>query len=304
MSNCTYNENCVDSVRFKNDFQVSLLSTNNENGLLLDILPSDENRVVNDSIINDSVHVITDLPLSENLSNINSPSSSCDLDSVDDQNSTYKKLNKIRIRNINKIIIAELNINSIRNKFEQLVEYINKNVDIILIVETKLDASFPTNQFHIEGYQQFRADRNSNGGGLLLYVNSNIPAKQIEANVILFDVETINIEINLWKRKWFICGSYNPQGSKIGHHLCELGKLIDSITSKYENIILLGDFNCTESDPQMENFLYTYNLKNLVKKTTCYKNVNNPSTIDLILTNKHVFSKMMLWKLVYLIFTK
>ena len=210
MSNCTYNENCVDSVRFKNDFQVSLLSTKNENGLLLDILPSDENRVVNDSIINDSVHVITDLPLSENLSNINSPSSSCDLDSVDDQNSTYKKLNEIRIRNINKIIIAELNINSIRNKFEQLVEYINKNVDIILIVETKLDASFPTNQFHIEGYQQFRADRNSNGGGLLLYVNSNIPAKQIEANVILFDVETINIEINLWKRKWFICGSYNP----------------------------------------------------------------------------------------------
>ena len=32
-----------------------------------------------------------------------------------------------------------------------------------------------------------------------------------------------------------------------------------------KNIILLGDFNCTESDPKMENFLYTYNLKNLVK---------------------------------------
>ena len=124
-----------------------------------------------------------------------------------------------------------------------------------------------------------------NGGGLLLYVNSNIPAKRIESNLILHDVEKIDIEINLWKGKWFICGTYNPQDSNIDHHLGQLGKLIDSNISKYENIILLGDFNCTESDSKMENYLYTYNLKNLVK-TTCFKNVNHPSTIDLILTNK------------------
>ena len=56
--------------------------------------------------------------------------------------------------------------------------------------------------------------------------------------------------------------------------------------SKYENIILLGGFNCEENDPTMEHFLYTFNLKNLVKHPTCLKNVNNPRTIDLILTNK------------------
>ena len=37
----------------------------------------------------------------------------------------------------------------------------------------------------------------------------------------------------------------------------------------------------------METFLHTYNLKNLVKSPTCFKNVNNPRTIDLILTNKN-----------------
>ena len=30
-----------------------------------------------------------------------------------------------------------------------------------------------------------------------------------------------------------------------------------------------------------------YNLKNLVKQKTCYKNPDNPSCIDLILTNCH-----------------
>ena len=34
-------------------------------------------------------------------------------------------------------------------------------------------------------------------------------------------------------------------------------------------------------------FLNIYNLKNLVKQQMCYKNPENPSCIDLILTNSH-----------------
>ena len=37
----------------------------------------------------------------------------------------------------------------------------------------------------------------------------------------------------------------------------------------------------------METFLHTYNLKNLVESPTCVKDVNNPRTIDLILTNRN-----------------
>ena len=67
----------------------------------------------------------------------------------------------------------------------------------------------------------------------------------------------------------------------------QLGKVLDFNIRKYENIVLLGHFNCDESDPAMKNFLYTFNLKNLVKNPTCFKNVNNPRTIDLILNNKN-----------------
>ena len=54
----------------------------------------------------------------------------------------YKTINNLRIKNINKIIIATLNVNSIRGKFEQLKTIIYGNIDIIVITEGKLDESF------------------------------------------------------------------------------------------------------------------------------------------------------------------
>ena len=36
----------------------------------------------------------------------------------------------------------------------------------------------------------------------------------------------------------------------------------------------------------MEIFCDTHNLKNLMKELTCFKSVNNPCCIDLILTNR------------------
>ena len=63
-------------------------------------------------------------------------SSSCDVETVDNQNSTCKQLREIRAVYINKIIVAELNINSLRNKFEELAENLTNYVDILLIVET------------------------------------------------------------------------------------------------------------------------------------------------------------------------
>ena len=54
-------------------------------------------------------------------------------------------------------------------------------VDILVLTETKLDKSFPTNQFLIEGFSKpFRLDRNRNGGGLLVYIREDIPCKELK----------------------------------------------------------------------------------------------------------------------------
>ena len=90
-------------------------------------------------------------------------------------------LHKIRIKNVNRIVIGSLNINSLPAKFDQLKEVIGKNLDILTIQETKLDSSFPPQQFIIEGYSEpYRLDRNRDGGGVLIYVREDIPSKLLK----------------------------------------------------------------------------------------------------------------------------
>ena len=68
-------------------------------------------------------------------------------------------LKEIRIKNINRIIIGTLNINSLSTKFEQLKLIIANYLNILVIGETKLDPSFPDEQFFIDGYMNYRIDR-------------------------------------------------------------------------------------------------------------------------------------------------
>ena len=48
----------------------------------------------------------------------------------------------------------------------------------------------------------------------------------------------------------------------------------------------MGDFNTEPTDTAFSNFCEIYNLKNLIKDKTCFKNPNKPSCIDLIITNR------------------
>ena len=80
---------------------------------------------------------------------------------------------------------------------------INNNVDILMILETKIDETFPDAQFCIDGYSTFYYfDRNSNGGGNLLYVREGIPSKMIKADPHN-TFEGFFIEINLRKKNTF-----------------------------------------------------------------------------------------------------
>ena len=54
--------------------------------------------------------------------------------------------------------------------------------------------------------------------------------------------------------------------------------------SHYDKTLLAGDFN-TEVSDVLSIFLYQHDLENLVKDKTCFKNANNPSTIDHFFTN-------------------
>ena len=91
--------------------------------------------------------------------------------------------------------MGHLNINSVRNKFEYLKPIISPIFDIFLVSETKLDDSFPNNQFSFNGYKMFRRDRNGSGGGLCIYVKKTIAAKQLNLHLDI-DNQAIFLEVN------------------------------------------------------------------------------------------------------------
>ena len=116
------------------------------------------------------------------------------------------------------MIIGQLNINSLRNKFESLAQQVTGNIDIQIVSETKLDNNFPVSQFLIDGYTpSFRLDRNNNGGGIMLFVKEDILCKLL--SIENHPMEGFYVEINLRKTKWLLCCSYNPNRYKINFHL-------------------------------------------------------------------------------------
>ena len=89
-------------------------------------------------------------------------------------------LNVIRKNNLNRLIFVHININSIRNKFHMLASQVEGNADVVMISETKLDDTFPVDQFVLEVFSKlFRIGHNKNGGGILLFVRDDIPARLI-----------------------------------------------------------------------------------------------------------------------------
>ena len=84
-------------------------------------------------------------------------------------------MNDVREKNINRPIIGQLNINSIKNKFHFLESEASKHLDILLISETKTDESFPSAQFLLGGFSRpYILDRCANGGGILQYVRDDV----------------------------------------------------------------------------------------------------------------------------------
>ena len=71
------------------------------------------------------------------------------------------ELKNVRINNINDIIIGTLSINSLVWKFDEH-KIIGQDIfDVLIINDTKLDASFPVAQFCINGFlTKYRLDRN------------------------------------------------------------------------------------------------------------------------------------------------
>ena len=117
----------------------------------------------------------------------------------------------------------------------------------IKLTRRKIDRTFPSSQFYINGFKEpFRFDRDKNGSGLLIYVREGVPAKLKTDFTLPSNIECGIIEINLNKKKWLLLGIYRPPSQQEEYFFNEIGKALDNYSTANENFILVGDFNPEE----------------------------------------------------------
>ena len=125
----------------------------------------------------------------------------------------------------------------------------------MLYPETKIDASFPSAQFVVEGYHSpYRLDASNRSGGILVYVKSSIPSLCLSCENLCDSIQPVPFEINLRKEKWLMISIYHPPSHNSEYFLNNLTKMIDLYANTYDNYLIMGGFNMEPSDPSLKAF--------------------------------------------------
>ena len=151
---------------------------------------------------------------------------------------TNKQTNIFKNARLKHPCLSHININSIRNKLDSLFEFIYGLVDFLAVSEIKLDSFSPIGQFNLPGFRTpYRKDLSTKSGGLLVYVNSNIPSKVLNIFDCPSDIQVIPVEITLKKQKWLVIAIYTPPSQCKNYFITELTKILDKCRGSYENTV-------------------------------------------------------------------
>ena len=146
--------------------------------------------------------------------------------------SIFPFLTKLRSEHPKNVLLGHFNTNSVRNKFELTNKLIRNDFDIFITTESKLDSSFPDSQFHVPGYRLFRKDRIKNGGGLVCYINQDLPVKIVTSYKFPTNLEVLPIEIIL------LLGLYRPPSYSENDFLFHLENALSHYNTTY---VLVAD---------------------------------------------------------------
>ena len=209
-------------------------------------------------------------------------------DSESSDNACFPILTDFRRKFINKLVFGHLNVNSLRYKMPEIANVLN-NLDILGLSETKIDESYPNAQFHVEGFNLYRKDRNCFGGGLICYVSNLIPSR-LRNDLCDFDmqgIECIIVEVTINKEKVFFILMYKPPNIRDHCFIDVLSTVLDKCISLCKSYYVLGDLNVdlSKRPNPLSDLFDVYDLKNIVTEPTCFRNVHNPSLLDPIITN-------------------
>ena len=192
-------------------------------------------------------------------------------------------------------------MDSLLNKREELETKIELfSPDVISLTEilpNNTQYEVERSELQIPGYNMFIP--NNQKRGVIVYVKNTFQAKEISLNNSEFE-ENIWITLNTAKGKILIGCIYRSPNSSVENNklLFDLLHEVSVSRHKYDNVIILGDFNApdvdwknnsvnsnAEFDNQLVNVLEDTFLSQLITKPTRIRSGQRPSTLDLLITD-------------------
>lgn len=119
------------------------------------------------------------------------------------------------------------------------------SIDILLLNETFLK---PNHTFLLPGYDVYRKDRTTHGGGVVVAIRSNLK-HQLENSFPTKAVENICVSVEIRNKKVLFISAYCPK------YTADFKADLDLLTSTRGDFFILGDlnahhtsWNCADSD--------------------------------------------------------
>lgn len=146
--------------------------------------------------------------------------------------------------------LVHQNICSLMRHIDELrviVYGLKLGMHMITLLETWLTDEISDVEIEIRGYRTYRRDRNSKGGGIVVYVREDLPLVR-RSHLKSPCVEGLWLEVNLPKARGFLVGVfYRPPDSSPYHDMEFMAKfvgMLDLAVEQEREVIVTGDFNC------------------------------------------------------------
>lgn len=192
-----------------------------------------------------------------------------------------------------RLTIAQLNINSVRNKLHDINSLLlSHDIDILLLTESNLNSSFPSSLLEVTGYSSWRKDREKRkGGGLLIYAKNSLKVSVVEKSLMRAS-ESLCIDVKLSRRKRaYILLVYRPPNSNKEAFISSFEDTINAF-NKEDYLFILGDMNIdllsTDHCPFRKRYMdiiHAYDFLQVVSSPTRMGNMKN-SLLDHLIIKK------------------
>ena len=141
------------------------------------------------------------------------------------------------------VVFCHINIRSLMPVFDELNTFlVNFQCPVILgITETWLGPAVSLSGISVPGFSSYRRDRDSRGGGVLVYVSYSCRSWR-RFDLENSDVEDVWVELCVVSHPVLLCVVYRSPSSDTGVFNC-IANMLELAAKEKKEVILMGDLN-------------------------------------------------------------